>query len=114
VHALEALARIGAKRALPQIFPLLATPDDDVRRAATRAIASVGEDVVPIIKQKMLEAGAEERRALDAVLAELGGKDAFSALVRGLASSDAEAAKAAALAVRNQIKNADGNKRRSY
>src|SRR6185436_12824195 len=37
-----------------------------------------------------------------------------SALVKGLASSDPEAAKAAALAVRNQIKTADGNKRRSY
>lgn len=114
VHALDALARIGAKKALPQIFPLLSGSNDDVRRAATRAIASVGEDVVPVIKQKMATATPDERRALDAALAELGGKDAFSALVKGLASSDAEAAKAAALAVRNQIKNADGNKRRSY
>lgn len=114
VHALDALARVGAKKALPQIFPLLAGSNDDVRRAATRAIASVGEDVVPIIKQKMATATPDERRALDAALAELGGKDAFSALVKGLASSDAEAAKAAALAVRTQIKNADGNKRRTY
>lgn len=114
VHALDALARVGAKKALPQIFPLLGQNDDDVRRAATRAIASVGEDVVPLIKEKMGTATPDERRALDAVLAELGGKDAFSALIKGLASSDADAAKAAALAVRNQIKNADGNKRRSY
>lgn len=114
VHALEALARVGAKKALGQIFPLLATGDDDVRRAATRAIASVGEEVVPTIKERLATASAEERRALDAVLAELGGKDAFSALVKGLASSDADAAKAAALAVRQQIKAADGNKRRSY
>jgi HEAT repeat protein len=114
VHALDALARVGAKRALPQIFPLLSLSNDDVRRAATRAVASVGEEVVPIIKQKMTDAGPEERRALDAALAELGGKDAFSALIKGLASSDAEAAKAAALAVRNQIKSADGNKRRTY
>ena len=114
VHALDALARVGAKKALPQVFPLLSGTNDDVRRAATRAIASVGEDVVPIIKQKMATATPDERRALDAALAELGGKDAFSALVKGLASSDAEAAKAAALAVRNQIKNADGNKRRTY
>jgi HEAT repeat protein len=114
VHALDALARVGAKKALSQIFPLLSTSNDDVRRAATRAVASVGEEVVPIIKEKMAAAGPDERRALDAALAELGGKDAFSALVKGLASSDAEAAKAAALAVRQQIKGADGNKRRSY
>ncbi len=114
VHALDALARVGAKKALPQIFPLLATGAEDVRRAATRAVASVGEEVVPLIKQKMATATPDERRALDGALAELGGKDAFSALIKGLASSDAEAAKAAALAVRNQIKHADGNKRRSY
>lgn len=114
LHALDALARVGAKKALGQIFPLLAVGNDDVRRAATRAVASVGDDVVPLIKQKMASAGPEERRALDAALAELGGKDAFSALIKGLASSDAEAAKAAALAVRQQIKGADGNKRRSY
>ena len=114
MHALEALSRVGAKRALPKIFPLLVVRDDDVRRAATRAIASVGEEVVPVIKQKMATASPEERRSLDAALAELGGKDAFGALVKGLASSDADAAKAAALAVRQQIKNADGNKRRTY
>ena len=114
VHALDALSRVGAKKALPAIFPLLSGSNDDVRRAATRAIASVGEDVVPVIKEKIKTATPDERRALDAALAALGGKDAFSALVKGLASSDAEAAKAAALAVREQIKNADGNKRRSY
>jgi len=114
VSALDALARVGAKKALPSIFPLLATGADDVRRAATRAIASVGDDVVPMIKQKMSSASPEERRALDAALAELGGKDAFSTLIKGLASSDPEAAKAAALAVRQQVKSADGHKRRSY
>lgn len=114
VHALDALARVGAKKALPSIFPLLAQHNDDVRRAATRAIASVGDDVVPLIKEKMASATPDERRALDHALAELGGKDAFATLIKGLASSDGEAAKAAALAVRQQVKNADGNKRRSY
>lgn len=33
MHALDALARVGAKKALPQIFPLLSAHDDDVRRA---------------------------------------------------------------------------------
>lgn len=114
LHALQALSRIGAKKALPQIFPLLSSHEGDVRRAATTAIASVGADVVPEIKARIATAHADERRALDAVLAELGGKDAFDALIKGLASSDPEAAKASALAVRQQVKSADGLKRRSY
>lgn len=114
LHALEALSRIGAKKALPQIFPLLSSSEGDVRRAATHAIASVGAEVVPQIKARIAQAHEGERRALDAVLAELGGKDAFDALIKGLASSDPDAAKAAALAVRQQVKNADGLKRRSY
>lgn len=113
-HALEALANVGAKKALPSVFPLLAVSNDDVRRAAVRAVASVGEDVVPLIRQKLKTASGEERRALDSVLAELGGKDAFSALIRGLASGDGETAKAAAVATRQQIKQADGRQRRSY
>jgi HEAT repeat protein len=114
VHALDALSRVGCKKALPQIFPLLATGADDVRRAATRAVASVGEEALPIIKQKMATASPDERRALDAALAEVGGKDAFATLIKGLTAGDADAAHAAALAVRNQIKHADGHKRRSY
>ena len=113
-HALEALARVGAKKALPKIFPLLASRDDAVRRSASRAIASVGEEVVPAIRARMTSATPEERRALDAILADLGGKDAFSALLGGLAGSDAEAAKAAAIAMRQRIKEADGRQRRSY
>ncbi len=113
-HALEALARVGAKRALPKVFPLLVSRDEEVRRSALRAVAGVGEEVVPTIRARMTTASAEERRALDAVLAELGGKDAFSALLGGLSGSDAEAAKAAAIAMRHQIKEADAKQRRSY
>ena len=32
-HALDALARVGAKRALSKILPLLTARDEDVRRA---------------------------------------------------------------------------------
>jgi HEAT repeat protein len=113
-HALEALARVGAKKALPQIFPLLSARDADVRHAAAEAVASVGEDVVPTIRGRMATATTEERRALDVILAELGGKDAFSTLLAGLASGEGESAKNAAIAMRDRIKTADGNKRRSY
>lgn len=113
-HALEALARAGAKKALPKIFPLLSSNNHDVRRAATSAVTSCGEEILGTIRSRMATASPEERRALDAVLAELGGKDAFSTLLAGLASSEGEAAKQAAIAVRAHVKSADGRARRSY
>src|SRR5436190_4796351 len=36
-HAVEALGRLGAKRALPDVLPLLAARDEGVRRAAAAA-----------------------------------------------------------------------------
>jgi len=113
-HALDALARIGARRYVKELFPLLTALPDEVRVAAARAIGSVGSDVVPTIRQRMTTASAEERRALDAILAELGGEDAFSALLEGLDASDEDAAKAAALAVRHEVKRADSKQRRRY
>ncbi len=84
-HALDALARIGARKLVPKIFPLLASKDHDVRRAAAAAIASVGDDAVPMIRERMKSSEADEKRALDAILAEVGGKDAFTALLQGVA-----------------------------
>ena len=52
-HALEALARIGAKRAVPAVFPLLAASDAEVRAAAARAVASVGDEVVQMVTARM-------------------------------------------------------------
>jgi hypothetical protein len=113
-HALEALARVGAARAVSKIVPLLGAREEDVRRAAVAAMVSVGDGVVPAIRARMADAGNEERRSMDAILAALGGKDAFHVLLEGLASSDAEAAKAAAIAVRQRVKDAEVRQRRSY
>lgn len=113
-HSLEALTRIGAKKALGEIFPLLGAKDEDVRRAAARAVASVGDEVVPMIRARFGEAGPEEKRALDLILAEVGGKDAFTVLLAGLGSSDAETSRAAALAVRERVASADARQRKSY
>ncbi len=59
-HALDALARIGAKRAMPKIFPLLAARDEEVRRAAIGALVSVGEDALPTLRARI--AAAPSRR----------------------------------------------------
>lgn len=113
-HALEALAKVGAKRALPKVFPLLVSPSEDVRRAARAAVASVGEEVVGTIRERLNAATHDERRALDAVLADVGGKDAFSILARGLATATGEAATSAAIAVRQRVKDADARTRKAY
>jgi HEAT repeat protein len=113
-HALEALARVGAKKAIARIVPLLSARDEDVRRAAVEALVSIGDEVLPTLRTRMAEATGDERRALDACLASLGGKDAFHALLESLTASDAEAAKAAAIAVRQRVKDADARQRRSY
>ena len=112
-HALEALTRIGAKRALPKILPLLTARDEDVRRAAVAAVVSAGEDVLPMLRTRIAGASADEKRAIDAVLAALGGRDAFEALLEGLATSES-AAKAAAIAVRQRVKDSDARQRRRY
>jgi HEAT repeat protein len=113
-HALEALARIGVRRALPKVFPLLVARDEDVCRAAVAAVVSAGEEVLPALRARIAGASSEEKRAIDAVLAALGGRDAFEALLEGLGTSDAGAAKAAAVAVRQRVKDADARQRRSY
>jgi HEAT repeat protein len=113
-HALEALARTGAKKARARILPLLAAREEDVRRAAIAALVSIGPDVLPALRARMSEAAPEERRSIDTVLAALGGKDAFHVLLDGMAASNADTAKAAAIAVRQKVKDADARQRKSY
>ncbi len=114
-HALEALTHFGsAKKVVNKAMDLLGSNVEDVRRAASAAIRSVGDDVVPLIRARLEASEGGERRMLDAILADVGGKDAFSVLLDGLATSQGEAAKAAALAVRQHVKDAGARERRSY
>ncbi|MEZ4438213.1 MAG: HEAT repeat domain-containing protein [Polyangiaceae bacterium] len=113
-HALEALAQIGASSAVDAILPLLGSPDAGVRAAAVEALVSVGESVVGPVQARLAEADHDERRTIDAVLARLGGKEAFSALLSGLADADEQEATAAAVAMRAQIKDADAKRRKTY
>ncbi len=117
-HALEALTHVGsAKKITGKAMDLLASNVEDVRRAAAAAIRSVGEDVVPLIRARLEASDGNTRRAFDSILADLGGKDAFSTLLNGLATAPkdgSEAAKAAALAVRQHVKDAGARERKSY
>jgi HEAT repeat protein len=118
-HALEALARLatgkGARKLMPRVLACLATRDDAVRRAAVDAAIAFGDDAVAPVRQRLAEStDPVERRALEEVLGRVGGKDAFAALLVALDTPDIEAARAAALAVRQRVKEATPRDKASY
>ncbi|MFO0663169.1 MAG: HEAT repeat domain-containing protein [Polyangiaceae bacterium] len=113
-HAIEALGRAKPAKAVAPLLDLAASTQAEVRQATKRALGAYGEEIVPQIKARMASANPEERRALDAVLAELGGKSAFATLLASMTSQEEEAAKRAAVGMRQVIKSADGRERRTY
>jgi HEAT repeat protein len=113
-HAAEALGRLGTPKALPHLLPLLAARDENVRRAATGAVSGFGDVALPALRARLADAEGDERRAVEEALARLGGKAAFGALLAGLDTTNVEEARAATLAARQRIKDADARERRTY
>lgn len=113
--ALDVLCDIGSKQALTALLPLLGSRDAEVRRRTVDAIAAIGEDVVPKLKERAAQAQGDERKAYDAALARFGDtKDAVGTLLTNLEHSDPEVARAVALQVRPQIKDADAKTRKLW
>jgi hypothetical protein len=118
-HALDALGRLasgaGGRRAMPAVLTGLATRDEAVRRAAVDAAIAIGEETIGSVRTR-LQAATDplERRALEEVLGRVGGKDAFKALLASLDTPDVEAARAAALAVRQRVKEASAREKGAY
>jgi len=118
-HALDALGRLaagtGARRAMPAVLAGLTARDEAVRRAAVDAAIAIGEETVAPVRTRLLATTDPlERRALEEVLGRLGGKDAFKALLASLDTPDVEAARAAALAVRQRLKEASAREKTAY
>jgi len=116
VNALQQLAGAGtAKKVLPVVLGLLGARDEAVRAAAVGAAVAFGDAAVDPVRAR-LGAATEPalRRALDEILARVGGKDAFTALLAALDTPDVEAAKAAALAARKRIKDAAAREKAAY
>jgi HEAT repeat protein len=113
--ALAALARIASAKAVPAILPLLGARDAEVRRLAVDAVVACGEDVLPVVRERMKTAQGQERKALDAVLARFGDKkEAVHTLLVGLESSDPDVARAVAFELRPRVKDADAKTRRLW
>jgi HEAT repeat protein len=113
-HAAEALGRLETPKALPHLLPLLASRDDGVRRAAAAAVGAFGEGALPALRARLAATEGDERRAVEEALARVGGKAALSTLLAGLDTANVEEARAATLAARQRIKDADGRERRAY
>ena len=118
-HALEALARLvsgkAARKVIPAVLGGFASRDEAVRRAAIDAAIAFGDEAVTPVRQRLATAtDMVERRALEEVLGRVGGKDAFSALLATLDTTDADAARAAALAVRQRVKDANAREKSGY
>jgi HEAT repeat protein len=118
-HALDALGRLasgaGVKRAMPAVLAGLAARDEAVRRAAVDAAIAIGDEVIGPVRARLADStDLIERRALEEVLGRVGGKDAFKALLAALDTPDVEAARAAALAVRQRVKEASAREKGAY
>ena len=113
-HAAEALGRLETPKALPHLMPLLASRDEGVRRAAAGAVSAFGDAALPALRARLSETEGDERRAVEEALARVGGKAALSTLLAGLDAANVEEARAATLAARQRIKDADARERRAY
>ena len=112
--ALDALARTAPKKGVARALALLASGAPAVRESAFRLLVAAGPEVVGEIRARRAQAGEAEKRELDRVLAELGGSDAFKALLEGLAAADETTARAAALSVREHVLGVDKRTRKSF
>ncbi len=83
LKAIEALGKIGSTAARDALYPLLDKPEE-TREAAARALAAIGNAVVPTIKQTFPTASLAKRRTLLRVLALVRTDDAISFLVHVL------------------------------
>ncbi|GIH08272.1 hypothetical protein Rhe02_63390 [Rhizocola hellebori] len=64
--------------ALPDLLPLLAAPDDEVRQRAVWAMAALGEDVLPLLQQVRRSGPGHLRPGALRAIAEVAGEQAFS------------------------------------
>ncbi len=113
-HAADALGKLEAPKGLPALVALLASRDESVRRAAAGALSAFGQAALPALRARLAEATGDERRAVEEALARVGGKAGLGALLAGLETANVEDARAATLAARQRIKDADARARRSY
>ena len=105
--AIEALGKLGAKGALPALLD--AIERKDLSKAAQDAIAALGEDALPALRERLAKASPELRAALSNVLPAVRGS--FAMVLEGLRGQPWDAASKVALSVRQTARAAPGKER---
>src|SRR5437660_3081032 len=94
--AVEALGRLGARGALPVLLDALERKE--LRKSASEAIAALGEEALPVLRERAAKAGPELRAALSELLPAVRGS--FALVLDGLRGQPWEAVSKVALSVR--------------
>ena len=111
-RALQALAPIAPKKALPAVLGLVEARDAGVRAAAADAVVAYGDLAAPAVRERLAAALPANRRPWEELLGRLGGQDALPTLLATLGPDDLEAARAAVLPMRQHLKNGDERARK--
>ena len=107
--AIEALGKLGARNALPALLDALERKE--LRKPASEAIASLGEEVLPALRDRAARAAPEVRAALSELLPAMRGS--FAMVLEGLSGQPFEVVNRVALSVRHSARtSAPGLRRR--
>ncbi|MHB8878544.1 MAG: HEAT repeat domain-containing protein, partial [Myxococcaceae bacterium] len=110
--AVEALGRIGSKKALPVLLESLLR-GKELARLSAQAIAALGPEVLPELRSQLAGAAPELRAALSQLLPAVGGRLSMEMTLEGLLGQPFDAVNRVALSVRQEVKSAPEAERRS-
>ncbi len=101
--AIEALGQLHALKALPVLLDSLGR-SRDVQGFARTAIAALGEDALPELRERLHDAKPEVRAVLSQLLPAVGGSKSFELTLEGMRDQPWEAINKVALSVRQEAR----------
>src|SRR6266849_5680108 len=107
--AIEALGKLHARGALPAL--LAALERKELRKSASEAIAALGEQALPALRERAAKAAPEVRAALSELLPAVHGS--FAMVLDGLRGQPWEAVSKVALSVRQSARAAPPAERKA-
>lgn len=104
--ALRALGEIGSLKAIPALLAALGR-GGETRKVAAVALAALGPEALPEIKERLSDAAPEIRAAVSQALPAIGGgRESFQLALDGLHGQPWEAVNRVALSVRQEVRSA--------